>query len=412
MKSIFRIRIHNFKHSRPFVASALLNSTGSGLLMAFLLVYFDRTTDVGLALIGVSITVGRSVAAVVPAFIGRWLDHVGPRRVAIVGDILTAVGFMVCLGASNAALIAVSQVLAQAGSHMFWTSSRGLVDIASHGQGKHAWFGLVGSLRNIGLGVGTLASSLAFSVGSVTALHGVVLACAGLYLLSSGALMVWQSQDAAAVSSGTDEQPAQSEHADLRQVWSDKPYSRLLVLNVGLVLAAMVIPLVIAVYATDQLGLPALLAGGLVLTNTVVVALFSTHVAAWTDHIPAIGSIKIGYVANIVAFVLFWLASSVAVVGTPIMAAGMLALAMLIYTVAEMVTTPAVNVLSLELAPARGNGSYLAAFQLTWSIGMTLTPALFGWLLTSGPNATWITLIALTVLCLVAGTSVGAGKET
>ena len=74
--------------------------------------------------------------------------------------------------------------------------------------------------------------------------------------------------------------------------------------------------------------------------------------------------------------------------------------AMLIYTLAEMISTPAANVLSVELAPSVNNGSHMAAFQMTWSIGMTLCPALFGWLLTTSIHSTWVTLIALTLICL------------
>ncbi len=51
MPSLLSVRVENIDKSKLFVASALLNSTGGGLMMAFLLIYFDRTTDVGLAVI-------------------------------------------------------------------------------------------------------------------------------------------------------------------------------------------------------------------------------------------------------------------------------------------------------------------------------------------------------------------------
>ncbi|MET9711687.1 MFS transporter [Nocardiopsis alba] len=409
MPSLLSVRVENIDRSKLFVASALLNSTGGGLMMAFLLIYFDRTTDVGLAVIGLAITVGRALAAVTPALFGRLLDRFGPRRIAIFGDLTTGAGFLLCLLAENAVFIVASQFLAQAGSHMFWTSSRGLVGLASGGQGMQTWFGLIGSLRNIGLGIGTLLSALAFSADSIPLLHVVVLCCALLYIGSTVALWAWRIDDERGPPEATAEEPEEPVGEGYRHVWADRPYRRLLVLNMGLVLAAMVIPLVIAVYATEQLGLPAFVAGALVLANTVVVAVLSTHVAAWTEKRPAIRNLTGGYALNVLAFVIFWIAAAAA--GRPWAAAALLGLAMLIYTVAEMISTPAANVLSVSLAPSERNGRHMAAFQMTWAIGMTLTPAVFGWLLTTGPHATWVALIVLTLLCLLGGAAVGQRKE-
>ena len=394
MASLFGVRVENLGSSKLFVTSALLTSTGGGLMMAFLLVYFERTTTVGLAAIGVAITVGRAIAAVIPAAIGRLLDRVGPRRLAILGDLTTGFGFLLCLVANNMVVITASQFLTQAGSHLFWTSSRGLVGLASRGQGMQTWFGLVSSLRNLGLGLGTLLSSLVFSMNSELLLHILVLCCVLMYFASSFALWAWRTDDWRYASP---ENMNDGEQESRKKVWADRAYRRLLILNTGLVLAAMVIPLVIVVYITKQLGLPAYFAGGLVIANTAIVAIASTHVAAWTESRGASKNIINSYILNISAFVLFWIA---VLVGQSLLAGVLVTGAMLIYTLAEMISTPAANVLSVELAPSVNNGSHMAAFQMTWSIGMTLCPALFGWLLTTSIHSTWVTLIALTLICL------------
>lgn len=395
-----RVRVENLSRSKLFIASALMNSAGSGLMMAFLLIYFDRTTSVSLATIGVSMTVGRSIAALIPALIGGALNRIGPRKVAMLGDAITGLGYLMCLWvAENVLLIVASQLLAQAGSHMFWTSSRGLVSLASKGKNMQTWFGLIGSIRNVGLGFGTLLSSLAFSVNSPQVLHGVVVACAALYFGSTVALQRWKPDGELC------ESPADTEvhdKASLRSVLTDGPYMRLLVLNLGLVLAAMVIPLVLAIYISEQLRLPAILAGFLVVANTVVVALLSTHVADWTQRFSPHRNVIIGYILNLTSFVVFW--SAAATVNAPIATIFVISLAMTIYTIAEMISTPASNVLSVALAPETNNGQYMAAFQTTWSIGMTVAPALFGWLLTTGPHTTWIALIIITLVCFAAST--------
>ncbi len=393
------VRVENLSESKLFIASALMNSSGGGLMMAFLLIYFDRTTALGLAAIGVAITVGRSIAALVPALIGGTLNRIGPRRVAMLGDVITGIGFLLCLWANNVLVIVASQLLAQAGSHMFWASSRGLVGLASQGKTMQTWFGLIGSIRNAGLGLGTLLSSVAFSMNSPNVLHGIVLVCAVLYFGSTIALQQWRPMGESCASPNGTEVHVK---ASLWSVLTDGPYLRLLILNFGLVLAAMVIPLILAIYISEQLGLPAVLAGFLVVANTVIVALLSTHVASWTRRWSAEQNINIGYVLNLASFAVFWAAAAMASVSIAVVF--VISLAMIIYTAAEMVSTPASNVLSLTLAPQSNNGQYMAAFQMTWSIGMTLSPALFGWLLTTGPHATWFTLITITLLCFSATT--------
>ncbi|WP_190306287.1 hypothetical protein [Pantoea sp. M_4] len=45
----------------------------------------------------------------------------------------------------------------------------------------------------------------------------------------------------------------------------------------------------------------------------------------------------------------------------------------------------------------------MAAFQMTWSAGMTLSPAIFGWLLDMNTHSTWIVLLLLTAVTFSLG---------
>ena len=76
---------------------------------------------------------------------------------------------------------------------------------------------------------------------------------------------------------------------------------------------------------------------------------------------------------------------------------------MLIYSLAEILSTPAANMLCIDLAPRKNNGSYMAAFQMTWSVGMTLSPAIFGYLLDLNKHSTWAVLLLLTILIFSVG---------
>ncbi|WJV55318.1 MFS transporter [Prodigiosinella aquatilis] len=392
MKNILKVSVPNINHSKLFVASTVLNATGSGLIMAFMMIYFNRTTTLSLSVIGLAIAVGRALASLVPILIGQLLDKLGPKKLSIYGDFISGIGFIMCLFARDPLTIILTQFLTQAGSHVFWTSNRGLVALASDCKGTQTWFGLIASIRNIGLGLGTIFTSLALSINSDTSLHYVIISSSLFYFLSCLALGIWQPRVSFDETNDLNDQEKQS----LKSVFSDTSYCRLLIVNFGLVLAAMVIPLVIVIYATEQLGLSPFFSGGLVILNTIIVALLSTHVASWTKGHDPVHNIKLSYFLNTLSFILFWCASIT--IENKIATCFILLIAMLIYSFAEMLSTPSVNVLSINLAPRKKNGSYMAAFQMTWSIGMTVSPAIFGWLLDMNKNSTWAVLLILTIL--------------
>lgn len=397
MENVFKISVPNINRSKLFVISTVFNSTGSGLMMAFMMIYFNRTTTLGLSAIGLSIALGRTLSSMVPILIGQLLDKLGPKKLSISGDLISGVGFITCLFARDPVSIILTQFLIQTGVHIFWTSNRGLVSLASGSSGTKTWFGLIASIRNIGLGLGAFFTSLALEVNSGESLHLVIISAALLFFLSCLALVMWQSTS---TEEDTDDAGETQRHS-LKRVLADTIYRRLLIVNLGLVLAAMVIPLAIVVYVTEQLGLSPFFSGSLVVLNTMIVAGLSTHVSSWTQNHDPIKNIKWSYFLNIFAFVLFWMASIT--LENKLVTGVILIVAILIYSLAEILSTPAANMLCINLAPTKNNGSYMAAFQMTWSVGMTVSPAIFGYLLDLNKHSTWAVLLLLTIFIFSVG---------
>ena len=67
-------------------------------------------------------------------------------------------------------------------------------------------------------------------------------------------------------------------------------------------------------------------------------------------------------------------------------------------TLAEILQGPVINALVVELAPAGNPGPHLSIFQLSWSVGQTIAPAVLLGLLSAGPSWLWATTIGL---CLI-----------
>jgi MFS family permease len=88
--------------------------------------------------------------------------------------------------------------------------------------------------------------------------------------------------------------------------------------------------------------------------------------------------VGIGFAVNIFAF------------SIPLMV-----LSVVIWTLGEMTNAPLGGAYVSDLAPPDLRGRYMGLWALTWSVGLTLGPALGTWIYASSPTAVWV----LTLLC-------------
>lgn len=391
-----------------FVGANVLDSLGNGLVLAFTVVYFTSTTSLSLGAIGAALSLGQLLALPTPVLAGSLIDRLGPRRVVLGANVVSAVGFTGFLFADAVWSIVLVQLVVQTGSSVYWTSSRALVMLAAARRGDQArWFGFIGSLRNIGAGFGSAVASVAVALGSSAGVRALVLVNALTFVIAAWLIASWQPQPAppaetasAAPKGNASAAPKGNAEARVRagyaQVLRDGRYLRLILANLAFVLAASVLPVLLALYTTEVLGAGAWLIGVCVVGNMVLVAVAQTLVARWAErHRPA-RVLALAGVVNAAAFTVF--GSLLALPGWMV-AAGLLT-AMLIFTVAEMLSLPPSNELSVALAPAHIQGRYLGAFQLSWTLGNALAPALLTMLLAQGPAWPWLVLGVLNLLAV------------
>ncbi|MGL5811659.1 MAG: MFS transporter [Nocardioides sp.] len=381
-----------------FVSSTVVDALANGLVFAFLVVYFDRVTDLSLETVGLALTVGRLVAMPVPAIVGPLLDRYGSKTLVVVSNVLSCAGMTVCAVTTNAWQVMLAQMLLQAGTNVYWTSSRDLVATASAGQHRSRWFALLGALRNLGTGFGSAATAIALATASDTGLRILVALSGAAFVLAALLLVNWTVPRSLAESERRtpDSAPDSAKSGSYGQVLRDVPYLRLLVVNLAYVLAAMALPVLVVLWTVDYVGVSPWWAGVLVVVNTTLIVLLSTIAVRFTEHHPPRRMLRVGLVLNAISFVLFWAAGEV----RPAIAVTTLVLAMLVYTLGEMISTPYMNDLTVALAPPEEPGRHHAAFQLSWSLGMAVAPALFTALLTVGPEAPWLVMIAISLVVL------------
>ncbi|MFA3842962.1 MFS transporter [Streptomyces aureus] len=174
------------------IGAHIVDSLGTGLILAFVLVYFARTTALPLATIGAAVSAARLLALPTALAVGPLIDRHGARVVAVGANALSALAYCGFLLTHHAWQIVLVCLLAQIGHVGYWTASTGLVVLASHGGERSRWFALVQTLRNTGMGLGGALGAFLTAGGGTGALRLLVVLNAASYLLASILLATWR----------------------------------------------------------------------------------------------------------------------------------------------------------------------------------------------------------------------------
>ncbi|MFD7027417.1 MFS transporter [Streptomyces sp. NPDC059917] len=361
-----------------FVTGNLIDSVGNGMLLPLGLLYFTEVLGVPLAQVGAAMTIGQALALPVTFLAGRLMDRVGPRRVVVWANVLSAAGFALFLLARDPWHVAAVYVLVQAGINMYFTAQRTLITHVTRAEERRAWFAFTGSLRNIGLAAGSAAAAGALTVFGNGSLRWMIAADAATYLLAAACF--------AALRTAPPEPDTAAPSTPVTRAADTRRYLLLVAVNLPYVLAQAVLAVLVAVYTTRALGLPASAASLLFVINTVIVSACSTvvtaHVAPKRPH----RAVALGYLVLTVAMAAFALPAlprAAAVAWVALIAA------ITLFSVAEILLGPALSELSVSLTPQAAGGFTQGLYQFSWAAGMVAAPALFTLLLETGPLYPW-----------------------
>ncbi|MEU9106117.1 MFS transporter [Streptomyces xanthophaeus] len=402
-------------HGR-FVTGNLVDSLGSGMLLPLGLLYFTTARDLSVSAVGAAVTIGQLAALPVVFLSGRSMDRQGPRRVTVAANLVSAVGFLSFLVAHSPWQIACSYLLVQSGVNAYYTAQRTLITRATAAEEARAWFAFTGSLRNIGLGVGAGLAAGTLGLFGTDALGGLVATAAPLYLLGAlcfarvplGPAAPTEGSRGRRTGAGDEASRARAlaralarTRARARRSGGDGlgPYLLLVACNVPFVLAQSMLSVLIALYATVVLGLAAWTASLLLVLNTVMVSLLTSPLTAHVAPAQRRHTVALGYALLALSMPVF---AAPALDGPDIPAWPALLVAMVLFSLAEIFYSPAMNELSVTLTPSAARGSRQSLYQLSWALGSITAPALFTLLLDAGALWPWIVQCAACLLALAA----------
>ncbi|MBY8880782.1 MFS transporter [Streptomyces sp. PLK6-54] len=380
------------------LAAMGVDSVGSGMYVPFSLVFFHHITGLSFAVVGAGLTAVGLLGMTALPLAGTAVDRYGARRVQLLLYGVRATGFALYPFATALPSFAAVALGTAVGDRAFPAVQQAWIGEVAQGADRDRLQAAARALRNGGLGAGALLASL------VVALCGdrgfALTAWLNALSFASAALLVRRVRGHVAAPAA----PARGKAAltaltagrsggGYRIVLRDTAFLGLTGANFLTALGYSALAVLFPLFIGGTLGEPQALTGAAFTVNTVLCAVGGVTVAGFVrrrgarrTRAAALGAVlfasafaglallaalrpQAGWVAPVVLFALVGL-----------------------YTVAELVHSPASSTLAVAAAPEELRGRYMAAYQLSWSLASTLAPSLFTLLEASDTRLPWLVL--------------------
>ncbi len=356
---------------------ALVNAFGNGVVLPFLLIYLHDVRGISFTLAGSAAAV-QSAAALASGFLGGTLsDRLGPKRVLLGALVVMTVAFALMPTIRTAPEAFAIYSLWGIGSGSFWPSQSAMLAGLTPAAKRAPAYALQRLAMNVGVALGGVVAGSIASVGdpgSFTVLFAIDCATFLAYFVVLTRVRA----------------PALHEEragGSWRAVLQDRVFTRFTLLNAafmtaGISLAVEILPAFgknVAHINEREVGIVfALDAVGIVLLQLPIVKLAEGRSrmrglafmgALWACSLLGVGAAG-AWTSATAAFLI-------------------LAAAMLVFAVGECLHGAIQAPLSVDVAPPRLVGRYLAASSISWQMGWILGPAAGGFLLQHRPFLLW-----------------------
>jgi MFS family permease len=367
-----------------FLLVFIIDALGSGLFLPFSLLYFQVTAGFSLPTIGLTLTIATICTLPTTLITGSLVDRFGARRMTAISQLIQAGGFIGYLFFANTVpLMFIMVALVTAGTRMFYAATATLIVELASPHERDRWFGFIGAIRNVGLGIGGFLAGFVLATNNPDIYRLLIGSCAVCYLVA-GCLLLCLPEP----------QPAsrkQEVNAPYGQILRDHLFLKFLVSNVAFILCMLMLGTALPVYVTEAWHAPAWIPGPALTLNSLLVIGCQTLIVRLLE--PYRRTRTIGAAALVWCFScsLFVLASIVP--GSFIIP--YLFLAVVIHTLASLLYGPTVSALIADFSPSMLRGRYLATYEFAWGIASALMPALFTTLYAVTPALPWLILVGI-----------------
>lgn len=375
-----RMDLSDVPHGRRILASVTIDSIGSGLMLAFVPLYFVTRAHLSAGELGALMTVGALLALPAGTLTSSMVAKLGAARSIRLINVGRAIAGALALAAVTREIALVALFLAAWGENAFWAANGTFVADVT-GDLRQRWYAMERSIRNAAAGLGALVGGLAVTLTSTSALVAIMALNAFSYFAAAALLLgVTTAARAATKSRGRRLYPYRNPQLIL-----------ILLITIALVVPMLALAPLLMLTLSEQARWGALLTGGLVGINVVILVIWQPSFTARSERVSR-------------TRLLGTCGAAVAVAGL-CMAVGMryhgwaLALcavaAILLVTVCELGTNASLYETVVTIAPSDELPHYMAAYQLAWALCSVVWPAVLLPMLALGSAAPWFAVAAL-----------------
>ncbi|GIE85995.1 MFS transporter [Actinoplanes regularis] len=378
---------------RALTLSIAAASLAKGVLFGVSALFFTLVIGLSPGTVGAGLTIAGAGGMAAAFGAGHLADRVGARRVLVVSTILQGAALAAYCSASSApafTLIACAAVGAQGAQR---TAQATLLALHFTGPDRLAVRARLRVVTNVAVGLGSAAATGALAVGTPAAYVTAMLTASALVLASTIPLRGLPAPAEPGTRPSDPARPSRSPMRDLRYVGIAALYG-VLTIQFGVLTVGM--PL----WVTLHTRAPATTVALLLVLNTVLVAVFQVPAARLVTDVRAAGRTVARSSILLASACLLYAAAGPL---TALAAVGVLVLALLAASAAEVLSEAGAWSLAFELADARNAGAYQGISQTGFAAGTMLAPAVVTGTAIAHGTTGWL-LLATMFLAAGAGT--------
>jgi MFS family permease len=349
------------------IAGVAISAVGNGFVLPFGSIYLHVVRGLPIPVVGLIISTSALASLLAGTLGGTLVDRLGPRTMMLGGLILQALGYVWFGFVTSAPEAAGSMLLIGAGLGCFYPSMASLLAAVTNRTQRSAAASLQYAATNLGIGLGAVMGGLIVSTSSPSSFTIIYLVDATSFLLF-GALVV------ALVPSGRHLAGTQG-HASYRVVLRDRVFMALIAFNAVVVLSTYAqLDTSVPLYARVFLGVPTVALGAILAANTAFIVLAQLPISRAVRHLDRTRTLAL----SAGAWMLAWVIGEVASLSHGLSASLLLGVFAVCFGLGECLLSATIGPLVADLAPAAVRGRYMAAFNLSWGVGLLVGPTIGG----------------------------------
>lgn len=376
---------------------ALLNAFGNGVVLPFLLIYLHDVRGIPFGLAGLAAAV-QSASALASGFLGGTLsDRIGPKRVLLAALAVMTVSFALMPLIHQAWHAFLIYTLWGLGSGSFWPAQSALLAGMTPPARRAPAYALQRLAMNLGVAVGGVAAGLIASVA-----HPATFTI--LFAIDCATFLAYMVVLVRVRAPGLHPERL---GGSWRDVARDRVFVSYTLLNAAFMTAAisLVVELLPA-FAKNVAHVNEREVGLIFALDSVGIVLFQLPVVKLAEGRSRMRGLALMGVVWSLSLLAVWGAGAWT---TATVAFAIMAGAALLFALGESLHGAIQAPLSVDLAPPRLVGRYLAASSLSWQVGWIVGPAGGGFLLQHAPLALWPAAAAANLVC--AGWALGLERR-